>query len=270
MDGTTDTPDFSVDVSGHKVDLRTQFHAIVDGTNGDTQLQPVRAQFLNTDLTATGHVVRGPEGHGHDVSLDVVVNKGRIEDLLQIGAKTDPSVMTGAVHLKTKLDLPTGKESVSRRLRLRGAFAVDNALFTNPHIQEKVDELSLRSQGRTDEIKQRSQGDGVGEIQYPNAPVSLQGNFSLANQKILLPQLTFKVPGAEISLTGKYSLDGKQFDFTGHARMQAHISGLVGGWKGRLLSPLDPFFAKHGAGTDIPIKITGTKSSPHFGLNFKH
>ena len=34
VDGTTDTPDFSVDVSGHKVDLTTQFHAIVNGTNG--------------------------------------------------------------------------------------------------------------------------------------------------------------------------------------------------------------------------------------------
>jgi hypothetical protein len=41
----------------------------------------------------------------------------------------------------------------------------------------------------------------------------------------------------------------------------------VGGWKGKLLTPLDPFFSKNGAGTDIPIKITGTKANPHFGLN---
>jgi hypothetical protein len=45
---------------------------------------------------------------------------------------------------------------------------------------------------------------------------------------------------------------------------------MVGGWKGLLLTPVDPFFKKHGAGTELPIRITGTKSEPHFGLNFRH
>ncbi|HWF67129.1 MAG TPA: hypothetical protein VN670_07485, partial [Acidobacteriaceae bacterium] len=75
-------------------------------------------------------------------------------------------------------------------------------------------------------------------------------------------------PGADITLAGKYSLDGEQFDFAGHARFQSRVSGIVGGWKGMLLTPIDPFFAKHGAGTEVPIKITGTKSNPHFALNF--
>ena len=53
VDGTTDTPDFSVDVSGHTVDLTTQFHAVVNGTNGNTYLKPVNAHFLHTYITAT-------------------------------------------------------------------------------------------------------------------------------------------------------------------------------------------------------------------------
>ncbi len=268
VDGATDTPDFSVDVSGHKMDLSTQFHAIVNGTNGNTYLQPVHAHFLNTDVTAAGYVVRGHTGTGHDIYLNVVIEKGRIEDLLKIGAKTDPQVMSGPVHLRTKFDLPTGKESVSHRLRLQGKFAVDHALFSNPHIQKRVDELSLRSQGHAQEAKDLSQEEVSASKPPPNIPVSLNSDFSLANQKIDLQNLVFKLPGAEIALAGTYTLDGKQFDFTGHARMDAHISSLVGGWKGKLLTPLDPFLAKHGAGTDIPIKITGTKSKPHFGLKF--
>lgn len=268
VDGKTDTPDFSVDVSGHKVALHTDFHAIVDGTNGNTYLQPVRAHFLNTDVTAHGEVVRGPAGKGHDITLDVVIDKGRIEDLLEIGAKTNPPVMTGAVRLKTKFNLPTGRDSVSHRLRLRGTFSVDEASFTSMKIQEKVDELSLRGQGKADEAKQLPQETDTIAQPLPEIPVTLQGTFSMANQNVALPDLEFKVPGADITLAGKYSLDGEQVDFAGHARLQAHVSSVVGGWKGTLLTPIDPFLAKHGAGTEVPIKITGTKSNLHFGLNF--
>jgi len=267
VDGETDTPDFSVDVSGHELALHTDFHAIVNGTNGNTYLEPVRAHFLNTDLTANGQVVRGPNGKGHDITLDVVIGKGRIEDLLQMGASSDP-VMTGAVHLKTKFHLPTGDATVGQRLHLQGTFQVDRVNFTNSNIKRHVDELSLRGQGKADQAKALPQESSEIAPPLPDIPATLQGTFSMANRKIVLPYLEFKVPGADIQLAGKYSLDGNQFDFAGHARLQAHISGFVGGWKGKLLTPLDPFFAKNGAGTDVPIKITGTKSNPNFGLNF--
>ena len=56
--GTTDTPDFSLDVSGHAVDLKTQFDATVDGTTGDTQLNSVHATLLHTVLQVSGLVTR--------------------------------------------------------------------------------------------------------------------------------------------------------------------------------------------------------------------
>jgi hypothetical protein len=43
VDGTTSTPDFRLTASGNPVPLSTRFHAIVDGTNGDTLLAPVEA-----------------------------------------------------------------------------------------------------------------------------------------------------------------------------------------------------------------------------------
>ncbi len=46
VDGATDTPDFKLDRGARPVHLTTQFHAIVDGTSGNTYLQPVNASFL--------------------------------------------------------------------------------------------------------------------------------------------------------------------------------------------------------------------------------
>jgi hypothetical protein len=48
------------------------------------------------------------------------------------------------------------------------------------------------------------------------------------------------------------------------------VSQMVTGWKSLLLKPVDPFFAKNGAGTEVPIQVTGTRSEPHFGLDFGH
>jgi hypothetical protein len=41
-------------------------------------------------------------------------------------------------------------------------------------------------------------------------------------------------------------------------------------WKSILLKPVDPFFKKNGAGAEIPVKISGTKSAPKFGLDLGH
>jgi hypothetical protein len=71
-------------------------------------------------------------------------------------------------------------------------------------------------------------------------------------------------------MTGEYSLDGNTFDFHGTARMDAKLSQMVTGWKSILLKPVDPFFKKNGAGTEVPFKITGTKSEPRFGLDLGH
>ncbi len=270
VDGATDTPNFSIDASGHKVDLRTQFHAIVNGTNGNTYLQPVHAHFLHTDLTATGYVERAQTQKGHNIHLNVAIDRGRVEDLLLMGVKTTPPVMSGAVQLQTRFDLPAGKESVSRKLRLTGTYTAHDVSFTNLHIQKRVDELSLRSQGRVEEARRLSLEEVSQQDPLPKIPASIHGKFSLADRKLTLPQLVCNVPGTEIDLAGTYTLDGRQFDFAGTARMDASVSSMVGGWKGALLRPVDPLFARHGVSTEIPIRITGTESKPHIELKFRN
>ena len=55
----------------------------------------------------------------------------------------------------------------------------------------------------------------------------------------------------------------------GFARLQAKVSQTMTGWKRIALKPVDPFFSKNGAGTLLPIAVTGSRSAPKFGLDRK-
>jgi AsmA-like C-terminal region len=261
VDGKTDTPDFRIALSGHPVPLQTEFHAVVDGTSGNTYLQPVKAKVLNSTFVAKGSVVRVKEPRGHEVQLDISIDQGRIEDLLRLGVRTDPPIMTGTIRTKIAFDLRPGAADIAERLRLAGHFEISAAHFSNEKIQTKVDALSMRSQG-----KPKLANDGMsGNIQS-----DLQGVFRLQSGILSFSHLDFQVPGTRVDMTGEYSLDGNTFDFHGTARMDAKLSQMVTGWKSILLKPVDPFFKKNGAGTEVPFKITGTKSEPRFGLDLGH
>jgi hypothetical protein len=265
VDGQTDTPNFQIDTAKHDVPLHTKFHAIVDGTNGDTYLQPVDATLGHSHILAVGDVVRAPGGQGHNITLDVTVDQARIEDMLQLAVKTEPPIMTGALTMHTKFFLPPGKVRVTDKLQLQGHFEIAGAHFTNPKVQGKVDQLSLRGQGNAKQAEQESKGGPAA-----NALSTMQGSFTLAGSKLSFSDLQYIVPGAHINMAGVYSLDGKEFDFHGKARLDAKVSQMVTGWKSALLTLADPFFAKNGAGTEVPIQVTGTNSEPHFGLDFGH
>ena len=261
VEGQTDTPDFRIAVSGHRVPLHTDFHAIVDGTDGDTYLDPVKARVLNSSFTARGKVVRMKSPRGHDVELDVALGRASIEDLLKLGIKTDPPIMTGMVALRTKLSLPAGAEDIANRLRLDGNFHIPAAHFTNEKVQDRIDSLSMRSRG----TKKLRPGQGDSTVTS-----DLEGRFTLIQGVLSFSYLHFLVPGTHADMTGKYSLDGQTFDFHGLLRLDAKLSQMTTGWRSILLKPVDPFFQKHGAGTELPFKISGTREAPRFGLDFHH
>ncbi len=259
VEGQTDTPDFRIAVSGHRVPLHTDFHAIVDGTDGDTYLDPVKAKVLNSYFTARGKIVRMNNPRGHDIELDVVLDGAHIEDLLKLGVKTDPPIMTGTIAMKTSLGIPPGAQDIANRLKLQGNFRIPAAHFTSDKIQDKIDLLSKVSQG----VNHATPG-------QPDQVVSsdLTGRFALNQGILTFSYLHFLIPGTHADLTGQYSLDGNTFDFHGMLRLNARLSQMTTGWKSKLLRPIDPFFQKDGAGTEIPFKISGTREAPHFGLDF--
>jgi hypothetical protein len=258
VDGVTDTPDFRLAICMRPVPLHTGFHAIVDGSTGDTYLQPVRARVLDTWLVANGSVVKQKNPQGHHVRLDVTIESGRIDDLLKLAVRAEPA-LAGTVQLKTKFDLTPGSEDISKRLKLAGNFQVAEADFSDDTIQNKINLLSLRSSGKP---KLARTGTAY------SARSDLSGTFDLEDGVISFSPLQFRIPGAAVALTGNYSLDGSALEFHGTARMDATLSHMVTGWKALLLKPVDPFFSKHGAGTEVPVRISGTKSQPHFALDF--
>jgi hypothetical protein len=258
VQGVTDTPGFSLDPVGRAVPLHTQFNATVDGTNGDTYLHPVRATLIHSEITANGSVVRVPEKQGHLITLEVVSPKARLEDLLQLSTKSNQPMMSGLVNLKTKLILPPGKVKVLDKLVLDGEFTVSNGRFASSDVRDKLAAFSRHAQGQPDDPDAGS------------AISDLHGKFHLKNGVITFQQLTFSVPGAVIRLDGTYKMRGEELDFNGDLRTDAKLSQMVGGKKSFFLKAIDPFFSKEGAGTLIPIGISGTRDNPTLEISMFH
>ncbi len=118
--------------------------------------------------------------------------------------------------------------------------------------------LSMRAQGEPEKARPGA----------PDVVSQMTGTFDLAAGKLTFGDLEYTLPGASVALTGVYSLDGQRFEFYGKVRTEARLSQMVSSWwKRLLLKPVDPFFHKRGAGAEIPIRISGTRSAPKFGLN---
>jgi hypothetical protein len=257
--GETDTPDFTIKVGGHPFPLHVKYTALIDGTNGDTHLKNIDAWFLSSYLHAVGAVLDGPKGeHGRTVSLDVAMDKSRIEDIMKMAVKTATPPMTGAMKMTTKFLLPPGVNDVVERLQLDGQFSIAQARFTNYDVQGKIEELSKRGSAKTAQTTRE------------HVVSDFRGRFKLAHGLLTLPELAFSVPGAGVQLAGAYSLTNETMDFTGNLLLDAKISETVTGFKSVLLKAVDPLFKqKDGTGSAIPIRIGGTRNAPDFGLDVK-
>ena len=238
------------------MDLKTHFHSIVDGTNGDTLLQPVDAHFLRSRVLARGGVTNTPGEEGKTVSLDLNVNQGRVEDMLALAVKSQTPLLTGGISFQGKLIIPPGKREVLEKINLAATFSILSAQFSNLDVQQKIRELSRRARGET-------QPDPSERVVS-----NMTGRFALRDGVANFSQLSFQVPGALIQLTGSYGLRTEQMNFVGSARLDAKLSQMTTGVASKLLKVVDPFFRKDGA-TVIPIKIGGSRSSPSFGLNIQ-
>lgn len=257
VNGETQTPDFVIDVGGHPFALATKYHAIVDGTNGDTRLERIDAQFLKSTLIAKGAVLDGPPGeHGRTVQLDVEMPNARIEDIMKLAVKQNTPPMVGAMRLTTKFLLPPGKSDVADRLRLNGHFELMGARFTNREVQRKIVELSRRGRGKVDDAPVQE-----------SVASDFKGQFVLGGGKLELRNLMFAVPGAQVRLAGNYVLKRESLAFKGNLLLDAKISETVGGWKSWLLKIADPLFNRDGGGSSVPIKIEGTRDDPKFGVD---
>jgi AsmA-like C-terminal region len=252
--GETDTPEFKVN-TGLPVPLHASYHAIVDGTNGNTMLDEVDASFLNTSIVARGSVAGEPHKPGRTVTLDLTMSRGRLEDVLRLAVRSPKPPMVGSLRLATKFVLPPGDDEVVRKLRLDGRFTIAGTRFTNGTVQDRINELSHRGSGK------------VREPETPAVASRFEGSFRLGGGRLEIPNVTFDVPGSVVDLAGTYDLVPETLNFRGTLFMDAKVSDTTTGFKHFLLKLADPFFRRDGGGSAIPIKVTGSRSDPSFGLD---
>jgi hypothetical protein len=252
--GEATVPDFRLKMSGNPLPLSTRFEVLVDGTNGNTELKPVVATLGSTHFTTSGFVVKHDGDERKTISLRASMRAGNVRDLLSLALK-GPPIMEGTIRMDTKIGIPPLSGKVREKLLLDGSFQVTGGKFLQSRIQEKVDELSHRGQGKP-------KGQAVDEAVH-----RMSGKFKLADESLAFRTLAFSIPGADINIGGVFDMDADKLDFHGALMLDAKLSQTQSGWKRWVLKPVDPFFSKRGAGTFLHIKVVGSSKDPQFGLD---
>ncbi|HLH08930.1 MAG TPA: AsmA-like C-terminal region-containing protein [Terriglobales bacterium] len=249
LQGTTDTPDFEVTHSGHKLHLAADYRAFVNGSTGDVSLQEIHATFAHTNLNSQGQVA----GKGRKVAdLNFVSNDGRIEDILLMFIRAPKSPVTGSVDFHATAQLRSQHEPFLKEVVFISDFSIADGHFTKPETQYKMDELSQQAQGEK-------------KTEDPATALSnLLGHVELRNGLATFSNLRFKVPGASAHLHGTYDLISEKIDLHGLLLMEADLPHATSGIKSILLKPINVFLKKnrHG-GARIPITIGGTYEHPN-------
>jgi hypothetical protein len=260
VEGQTDTPDFEVRESNHRVHVTTNFKALVNGVDGDVELHGVDAHFFKSAVLTRGEIKGSDKEPGKTASLDMFVRESRIQDLMMLFVKAPHSPLTGKVSLHAHAVLPPGKEAFLKKLRMEGDFGIDAAHFTNPSTQEGIGVLSESARGKPpdDDDKNKAAEDGE------NLLSDLKGHVILRNGLATFTSLSFGVPGAHAEMHGTYDLISEKVNLAGVLQMQAKLSDATTGVKSFLVKALSPFLKNNHHREPLPVTITGTYDHPSY------
>ena len=156
--------------------------------------------------------------------------------------------------LDAAFDLPQGEADVLERLALEGSFTASRLRFADEGVQDKIDTLSRKAQGRP------------ADPSIDEVASSVTTKFELRDGVFIYQGLSFNVQGADVRLAGTHSLRSKSLKLAGEVLLQATVSQTTTGYKSWLLKPFDPLFRKNGAGTRLVIRVEGTQDQPKVGL----
>jgi hypothetical protein len=259
---TSHTPDFAVN-RGTPTDVSATAQATINGLNADVVLHTIEARTGKTVVHAGGAIMGSPKV----TNLDIVVTKGRAEDLLRPFLHELPPV-AGFVWMKSHARVVPGGHGVKflDRLQMDGGFEVPAERITNHAVEKKLSAFSARAQGAVSgESEAGNPQDAVAD-----AVSSLAGKATIRHGVLSTERLTFVVPGAVANLKGTYNFRGGAVHLTGDLRMDADISHATTGFKSAMLKPLAPFFKKKKAGAVVPIAVTGVPHQYKVGQNLLH
>lgn len=257
VQGSASVSDFGITGASHSRHLATEFHAIVDGTLGNTFLQDVVAHFDNTTAVFKGSVAGKNGQQGKTVNLDILSADGHIEDLLNLFIAAPRASMEGVINMRGHVELDPGKQPFVTRLKMEGDFGVEQGKFVDPAIEADLTRLSNSAKKPKDAPR-------------PDATRVLsdvQAHFSAAGGTALLSRAAFSVPGAKATLHGTYRLTDYKLDLHGTLSTTGKPSDATTGFKSVLVSAITPFFKRKHSEKIVPIKITGTYGNTAIGLD---
>lgn len=277
--GSTDTPDFQLDVGVHPVHLKTAFHVVVNGTNGNMELEPVQSTFGKTQIISNGSINesnhdRQPNG----LAVEMVCPSGRVEDLVLLFVNENKSPMVGAINFRAHATLPFTDGSFLNKVKLEGDFGIAKASYTSPDTQKQVDLMSAKARGQADKIedaqeKDKRKGTDTANEDLERVVSDLQGHVVLAKGIATFTDLRFHVPGAGARVHGTYDLRSQAIDMQGVVHMETQVANATTGPKSFLLKIIQPF-TKHNHrespdgshGSVVSVHVTGTYGHPQFAV----
>jgi hypothetical protein len=234
-----------------RLPMNATFDAAFDGTSGDLYLTRVTTALGGEAFETSGQVLRKRGVRGRHVSLAVKTPRPvQVAELLRLLIDGPRPPLSGRLALDASITIPPGSADLLDRLTASGTFRVAQARFANAEVQAKVDDLSRRGQGRPNDT-------AVAAVAS-----EMRGRVTIQNNRLVLREVRFEVPGVAIAAGGDYSLATERMNFHGVARLDARMSRTQTGAKRLLLRPLDALLSKDGAGTRIVLDISGTRTAP--------
>jgi AsmA-like C-terminal region len=257
--GRVDIPDFHLTRSVHKIHLQAHYDAVVNAFNGDVQLPRVEAAFLQTMVVASGSVAGRPGQPKKVTSLDMSVRNGRFQDLQRMITNEAQPALNGLTNVHAQVEIPPEGRPFLKELNVIADFVIVDGRFTKPQTQKQIVDLSDRSRGR------KAPGDPETALSE-DIRSSASGHVVLKNGIATLNHIAFSVPGAVADMHGTFNVLNEKLDFHGTLKTDASFSKTAGGVKSVFLKPLDTIFKKKPRGAAIPVKMDGTYSDPHPGV----
>lgn len=234
--------------------LEVSFEALFDATNSDIRLSRVDARAGDAVMRATGHVVRSKGARGRHVALHTTSPASSdAGDLLRLFVDAEPPAL-GGLAMEATVDLPPGDGDVLNRLTASGTFDLQRARFTNPRMQDVLDDLASKGLGRP--------GDPLDRVK-----ARLRGTLRLANRELAVSLVRLGVPGVSVEGAGGYSLRTQRIGFRGVTRLDARLSQTQRGMRRWLLKPFNGLLAHGGAGTRLVLDIRGSRRAPIIDLD---